>query len=60
MTYYIFIGNMVENNTIDKWAEFVNLASKEMARHPNRNFNETVAMYLGDLYKTNFQVDFLL
>ena len=49
---------MADNNTLDKWTEFVNLASKEMARQRNRNFNETVAMYLGDIYHTNFQVKF--
>ena len=49
---------MADNNTIDKWTEFVNLASKEMARHPTGNFNETVAMYLGDLYQRDFQVEF--
>ena len=47
---------MTNKDKKDKWREFVNLASQEMANHPTRNFTETVAMYLGDPCQVDFQV----
>ena len=47
---------MTNKDKKDKWWEFVNLASQEMANHPTRNFTETVAMYLGDPCQVDFQV----
>ena len=52
------IDNMTNKGKKDKWQEFVDVASKEMANHPSTNFNLTVAMYLGNPCHKDFQVDF--
>ena len=52
------IDNMTNKDKKDKWQEFVDVASKEMANHITANFNHTVAMYLGNPCHKNFKVDF--